>query len=97
MMRLLAAGSILFFTLFLGSCEKCMKCSFTYTITTIQQGVNGEEEVVTTYTGYVKDTDSTFFQDECIKGEADFTIDDAYKAFADTTTLDNFAYTCTEL
>lgn len=96
-MRFYVAFSFFFFAVLLGSCEKCMKCSYTYTVTTIQQGVNGEEEVVTTFTGYVKDTDSTFLQDECIKGESEFTIDDAYQEFADTTTLDNFEYTCTEL
>ena len=96
MSRIGVIGAV-FVSLILVSCERCMKCSYTYTVTTIEQGVNGEEEVVTTYTGYVRDTDSTALQDECIKGDEDFTIDDKYSFFADTTTLDNFDYTCTEL
>ncbi|MBI3134670.1 MAG: hypothetical protein HYZ14_08370 [Bacteroidetes bacterium] len=79
------------------SCERCMKCSYTYTVTTIEQTVNGEEEVVTTYTGYLQDTDTTYLKDECVKSDEEFTIDDKYSVLSDTTTLDNFEYTCTEL
>lgn len=96
-MRRLAGFMALSSLLLVVSCERCMKCSYTYTVTTIEQGVNGEEEVVTTYTGYLKDTDSTYLQDECIKDGSDFTIDDKYSLLSDTTTLDGFKYTCTEL
>lgn len=90
------SGLILLAVIFINfSCEKCMKCSYTYTITTIQQTVNGEEEVVTTYEGWVKINDSTYFDEECIKGDESFTIESQYILFADTTTLDDFEYTCT--
>ena len=47
-------GLILLAVIFIAySCEKCMSCSYTYTITTIEQTVNGEKEVVTTYKGWV--------------------------------------------
>lgn len=78
------------------SCEKCMKCSYTYTITTIQQTVNGEQEVVTTYTGYIITEDSTLFSEECIKKDESFTIESSYQLKGDTTTLDNYKYTCTQ-
>jgi len=87
-------GSVL---LILSSCEKCMKCSYTYTVTSIEQTVNGEEEVVNTYNGFVHNADGSNLDDECYKGDGDFTIDDKYALFADTTSLDNFNYTCTEL
>jgi hypothetical protein len=91
------SGLILLAVIFMTfSCEKCMTCSYTYTITTIQQTVNGEEEVVTTYESWVKINDSTYFDEECIKGDESFTIESQYILFADTTTLDDFDYTCTE-
>ncbi|MBK6952026.1 MAG: hypothetical protein IPH24_08240 [Crocinitomicaceae bacterium] len=90
------SGLILLAVIFITfSCEKCMSCSYTYTVTTIEQTVNGEKEVVTTYTGYVKINDSTYFDEECIKGDESFTIESQYILFANTTTLDDFAYTCT--
>jgi hypothetical protein len=90
------SGLILLAVIFIAfSCEKCMSCSYTYTITTIEQTVNGEKEVVTTYTSWVKVNDSTYFDEECIKGDESFTIESQYILFADTTMLDDFAYTCT--
>lgn len=90
------SGLILLAVVFMtSSCEKCMKCSYTYTVTTIQQTVNGEEEVVTTYEGWVKLNDTTYFTEECIKGDESFTIESQYILFADTTTLDDFDYSCT--
>lgn len=78
------------------SCEQCMRCSYTYTVTTIQQTVNGEQEVVTTYEGWVPKNDSVDFDEECVKKGESFTIETQYQLFADTTTLDDFQYTCTE-
>lgn len=80
------------------SCERCMKCHYTYTVTTIEQTLNGEQEVVTTYTAYYYDpVDSVYVKDECIKGDESFTIDATYQKVADTATLDNFDFVCTEL
>lgn len=79
------------------SCEKCKKCSYTYTVTSIEQTVNGEQEVVNTYTGYVVLNDSVTLSDECIKGDESFTIEQHYINKGDTTVLDNYSYTCTDL
>lgn len=73
-----------------------MQCSYTYTVTTIQQTVNGEEEIVTTYTGYLYDDDSLIYSEECIKGDETYKIETAYQLEAETTTLDNYNYTCTQ-
>jgi hypothetical protein len=87
---------------FVISCEKCKKCSFTYTTTEIVQTINGEEEVVTTHTGYVYTNDTTIFDSECInsrdlkKGTDQFTIENEYKMKGDTTVLENYEYTCTD-
>lgn len=81
------------------SCEKCKRCSYTYDVTTIVQGINGEEEVVTEVTGVLQGPDSTTFNEECIKenkGEQ-FTIEGWYQGKADTTVLDNFQFTCEDL
>jgi hypothetical protein len=86
----------LVFSVFLFSCEKCKKCSFTYTTTTIEQTINGEEEVVTTHTGYVYINDSTIFDNECIKSDEEFTIETAYIVKGDTTVLEDYEYTCTD-
>jgi hypothetical protein len=79
------------------SCEKCKQCSFTYEVTTIIQTVNGEEEVTTTISGQLQGPDSTTFSQECIKGDESFTIEEWYKMKKDTTVLDNFQYTCTDI
>lgn len=85
-------------TLFLlGSCEKCTRCSYSYTITTIQQTVNGEQEVVTTHQGWVLAPDSTLFTEECVDKDESFTIETAYQIKGDTTVLDDYTYTCEEL
>ena len=88
--------------IFLISCEKCKKCSYTYTVTSIVQTVNGEEEVTTTYTDVVMHSDTSLddqtFDSECIKGDESFTIEQAYINFGlDHPELENWAYTCTDL
>lgn len=93
MYRIIYIGVILLLS---ASCEKCMQCSYTYTVTTIQQTVNGEEEVVTTYTGYLYDEDSLIYSEECIKGDETYNIETAYQLEAENTTLDNYNYTCTQ-
>jgi len=83
------------FTFFM-SCEKCKRCSYTYSETVIQQTINGEEEVVHNYTGYIV-VDSVQFDSECIKGDEEFTIDAMYMAKGDTTVLENYEYNCIDL
>lgn len=94
--QLLLAG----FTLIVfASCEKCMSCSYSYTETEIIQTVNGEEEQVNEYTGrYILDDNGNSWRQECInsrKGEQ-FTIENAYEAEKQSTTKENFEYTCVE-
>lgn len=91
--------TLIFVSLFLSSCEKCKRCSYTYTKTTTVQTVNGEEEVTTEYTGVLSDESGETFGEECIKeseGES-FTIEQFYQNKADTTNLDNFEFTCQDL
>ncbi len=76
------------------SCEKCKSCSFSYTITTIEQGVNGEEEKKTTVTGTLTDEDGLPLNEECIKKDESFTIEQVYQSKKDTTVLDDFDFTC---
>ena len=81
------------------SCEKCKRCSYTYTVTEIQQTINGEQEVVSERTGVLEGPDGETFSEECIKESKDesFTIEQWYQNKADTTVLDNFAFTCEDL
>lgn len=83
--------------IFTSSCEKCKRCSYSYDVTTIEQGVNGEETVVTKKEGLIlTGEDGLPFREECIKenkGES-FTIEQWYQGKADTTTLDNFEFLC---
>lgn len=95
-MRLLLSFSLLLSILSLNSCEKCKRCSYSYTTTDIVQTVNGEQEVVTTHTDYIK-VDGANFDDECVKGKTEFTIENAYSTKGDTTTLANYTYTCVDL
>lgn len=88
--------------IFLISCEKCKKCSYSYTVTEIIQTVNGEEEVTTTYNDVLANSDTSLadktFDSECIKGDDVFTIEQAYINYGlDHPELDNYTYTCTDL
>ncbi|UKN01895.1 hypothetical protein K6119_19415 [Paracrocinitomix mangrovi] len=86
------------FSLFLfGSCEKCKRCSYTYTETVIIQGVNGEEEQVTEKTGVLEGPEGDLFNEECIKKDESFTIEQWYQGKADTTMLDNFDFICEDV
>ena len=82
--------------IFLLSCEKCKRCSYSYTETTIEQTINGEQEVVRNYTGYIY-VDTVVFDSECVKGDEEFTIENMYMAKGDTTVLENYEYTCVDL
>lgn len=84
-------------SIFFISCEKCKRCSYTYTVTEINQTLNGEEEVVTERTGVLEGPDGETFAEECIKKDETFTIEQWYQGKADTTNLDNFDFTCEDL
>ncbi len=90
---ILSVGTLFYTT----SCQKCKGCSYTYTKIETIQTVNGEEEVVTTETGWVLDEDGAVFKDECIKRGETFTIEDAYRLEESTTDKLNFEYTCVDL
>ncbi len=73
-----------------------MQCSYTYTVTTIIQTPNGEEEVTTTKTAYAFDSDGNQWKEECVKKDESFTIEAAYQTVEATTLLDDFDYVCVE-
>ncbi|MCB9222780.1 MAG: hypothetical protein R2780_10620 [Crocinitomicaceae bacterium] len=79
------------------SCEKCKRCSYKYTVTTIQQTVNGEVEKTDTLSGILQDESGANFSEECIKKDQEFTIEQYYQNKKDTTLLDNFSFTCVDL
>ena len=79
------------------SCQKCKQCSYTYTKIETIQTVNGEEEVITTETGWVENDTGGVFNEECIKRNESFTIEDAYKLEQSSTDKPDFEYTCTDL
>lgn len=85
---------LLFVSITFFSCEKCKSCTFSYSVTTIEQGVNGEEEKKTTVTGTLSDEDGLPFGEECIKKDESFTIDQVYQSKKDTTVLDDFDFQC---
>ncbi|MEO9531798.1 MAG: hypothetical protein ABJG68_13540 [Crocinitomicaceae bacterium] len=93
-MRAWALFSLLTIVFINTSCEKCKRCTYTYEETTIEQGVNGEEEKVTTYSGSLIKEDGTSFSEECIKNDESFTIEQFYQAKKDTTVLENFTFVC---
>jgi hypothetical protein len=86
---------LLFISFFINnSCEKCKRCSYTYTVTTIVSTPNGEEEVTETKTGWVQDSLGAGWSEECVKGETEFTIEAAYEAEKLSSSLDNFDFSC---
>jgi hypothetical protein len=93
-MRAWAFFSLLTIIFITTSCEKCKRCTYTYEETTIEQGVNGEEEKVTVITGSLFNEDGTSFREECIKNDESYTIEQFYQAKMDTTVLDNFTFVC---
>ena len=94
MLRLLKLSfvGVIFFML---SCEECTRCSCTYKETTLNQTLNGEEEIVTIKTTYVwDDEDSAFVVEECIKGDDSFTIKSRYVLEEESSLLDSMVCTC---
>lgn len=80
------------------SCKKCKQCHYTYSTSEIVQTPNGEETVVTTgVVGYVVNEEGEVFQQECIKGEEEFTIETAYLLEKSSSTLSDFDYVCTDI
>lgn len=86
-------------TLFINtSCKKCKQCHYTYSETTIVQTPNGEDtETNDGIVGYITNSDGEVFKEECIKGDEQFTIEDAYNQEKETSTLDNFTVVCTDI
>ena len=105
MSRLLvfAAFGLIFINM---SCERCMRCRYSYTETVIVPTPSGEEEQKIENTDLILlGEDGTPYGDECFKrseykGKEDsdiFGIDDYYEIESLTTDLDDFEYTCERL
>lgn len=78
------------------SCKQCTQCNYTYTKTTINQTPNGEEEVVTTHTGYILNEDGAPWTEECVKSDETPSIQAAYEAEAEVSTLPDFTVNCVD-
>jgi len=84
-------------TLFINtSCEKCKTCHYTYTKTTINQTINGEETTKETLVGYAVDSDNQKLDQECVKSGEEFTIENAYEVEKNSSTLDDFIIICVD-
>ena len=88
------------------SCERCMRCSYSYTETVIVETPDGEEEEQIEHVDLILlDSDGASYGDECIKrkeykdkdGNNIFSIDTYYQLESETTDLENFQYECAEL
>ena len=80
------------------SCKKCKQCYYTYSTSEIVQTPNGEETVKTeNIKGYIVNSDGELFQQECVKGQEEFTIETAYQLEKDNSTLADFDYVCTDI
>ncbi len=86
-------------TLFINTaCKKCKQCHYEYSETSIIQTPNGEEtQTKDNIVGYITDKDGNAFRQECIKGNEQFTIEDAYNQEKETSTLDNFEVVCKDI
>lgn len=85
------------------SCERCMKCTYSYTETVIITTPDGEEELKTEKENLVLlDEDGEAYSSECLKREeykgkdSPFTIKTYYELEASKTELDNYQYECVE-
>ncbi len=83
-------------TLFINTaCKKCKACHYEYSETIIVQTPNGEEtQTNDNIKGYILNDNGEAFREECIKGDEQFTIEDAYNQEKETSTLDNFEVIC---
>lgn len=88
------------------SCERCMRCRYSYVETVIVETPDGEEEEKVEYTDQIlTGPDGTPYGDECVnydeyKDNKDgyiFEIETFYEIEAGTSDLENFQYTCEEL
>jgi uncharacterized UBP type Zn finger protein len=88
------------------SCERCMRCRYSYTETVIVETPDGEEEEVVEYEDQILlDEEGAAYGDECVKYSEykdnkdgySFDIETYYELEAETTELDDFEYTCSEL
>lgn len=95
-MRTVSIGLMFLGLVLTASCQKCKECYYTYTETTIEQGINGEETTTSTETGYLYDDDGNVYSEECVKSSESFSIETAYELEGDETELEDYEYTCTE-
>jgi len=86
------------------SCEKCKRCRYSYTETKIVVTPDGEIEEKIEHTNLILlDADNEPYGDECLKYKeykdktTPFSIENYYLLEAETTTLDNYQYTCVDL
>lgn len=88
------------------SCERCMRCRYSYTETVIVVTPDGEEEQKIEHKDLILlDEDGAAYGDECFKykaykGKDDsevFDIDNYYEVESLTTDLENFQYNCVRL
>lgn len=103
-MSRIGAFAILGLLVFNISCERCMKCTYSYTETTIIETPDGEEEQKVYHEDKILlDEEGDAFGEECFKRSAfkndanPFTIETYYELEKSTTELEDFEYTCVEL
>lgn len=86
------------------SCERCMRCRYSYSETLIIETPDGEEEQKIEYTDKILlDANGEAFGEECFKSKEfkndakPFTIENYYEFEESNTDLDDFVFTCNEL
>ncbi len=86
------------------SCERCIRCRYSFTETIIVETPSGEEEeIVLNEDLILLDDEGQPFGDECLKrseykgNENAFTIENFYAIEAASSELDNFEFNCVEL
>lgn len=105
MSRLFVFTALVLLTLTV-SCERCIRCRYSYVETVIVETPDGEEEEKVTYDDQILlDADGAPYGDECVKYDEykdnkdgyQFEIEIFYEIEALSTDLENFTYTCEEL
>lgn len=97
-MRRIIIGIGLLTLFFNTACKKCKQCHYEYSETIIIQTPNGEEvQTKDNIIGYITNDAGEVFQQECVKGDEKFTIEDAYNQEKANSTLDNFEVICEDI
>ena len=99
---LFATFGVLFINI---SCERCMKCSYSYTEVTYEETPEGEVEVRTEHENVSLYKNGVKYSDECFKrkeykgidDDSFFTIDEYYYADSASSELENYRVNCYEL